>query len=106
MELDHRLAKILSSLPQDSTVLAYTGTHGGAFQFAGFPLRRTINEGNLYIWDASLAHPAMDVDFVIAAEDDPVGSSLRNHPAGLTKIASVHLAGQSEVTVYETSHSH
>ena len=105
MELDRRLATVLASLPQGSTVLAYTGAHAGAFQFAGFPLRRTINEGNLFIWDASLAHPASGVDYVIAAEGDPVAKSVMDHPTGLTKIASVQIGGQGQVMIYKTTRS-
>jgi len=104
MELDHRLASVLRSLPQDSTILAYTGAHGGAFQFAGVSLRRTINEGNLFIWDASLAHPAADVDYVIAADGDPVGNAVLSHPAGLTRIASVEVTGQPRTVIYKTMH--
>ena len=105
MELDRRLATVLASLPQGSTVLAYTGAHAGAFQFAGFPLRRTINEGNLFIWDASLAHPASGTDYVIAAEGDPVAKSVLDHPVGLTKIAFVQVGGQGQVMLYKTTRS-
>ena len=103
MELDRRLANALASLPPDSTILAYTGAHGGAFQFAGIPLRRTINEGIEFIWDASLAHPAAAADYVIAADDDPVARSILNHPTGLTPIASIQVAGQSRVVIHKTT---
>lgn len=103
MELDRRLANVLVSLPQDSTILAYTGAHGGAFQFAGFSLRRTINEGNLFIWDASLAHPEADVDYVIAADGDPVAASVWNHPPGLTQMEAVQVDGQSRIMIYKTN---
>ena len=103
MELDRRLAYVLESLPERSTILAYTGAHAGAFEFAGVPLRRTINEGNLFIWDAALAHPAMDVDYIIAAEGDPVAKSVAHNPANLTRIALIQVAGQGQVTVYKTT---
>jgi len=103
MELDHRLGNVLASLPPDSVLLAYTGAHAGAFQFAGFPLRRTINEGNLFIWDTSLAHPAADVDYVIAADGDPVAASVLNHPAGLTQVGAVQVVGQPRIVIYKTS---
>ena len=103
MELDRRLANVLTSLPEGSTILSYTGAHAGAFQFAGFPLRQTINEGNLFIWDASLAHPATDVDYVIATVGDPVANSVAHHRANLTEIASIQVAGQAQVSVYKTT---
>lgn len=104
MELDHRLADVLKSLPQNSTILAYTGAHGGAFQFAGFPLRRTINEGNLYIWDVALAQAVTAVDYVIAADGDPVANAVQSYSKGLTAVASVEVAGQPRTVVYKASH--
>jgi len=103
MELDRRLAYVLESLPERSTILAYTGAHAGAFEFAGVPLRRTIHEGNLFIWDAALAHPAMDVDYIVAAEGDPVAKSVAHNPANLTRIALIQVPGQGQVTVYKTT---
>jgi len=104
LELDRRLASLISALPQDTTVLAYTGAHGGAFQLAGIPLRRTINEGNLYIWDAALAQPATTVDYVIATDGDPVANAVRNYPKGLTAVASVEVPGQPRTVIYKSPH--
>jgi hypothetical protein len=104
LELDRRLASLISALPQDTTVLAYTGAHGGAFQLAGIPLRRTINEGNLYIWNAALAQPATTVDYVIATDGDPVANAVRNYPNGLTAVASVEVPGQPRTVIYKSPH--
>ena len=102
MTLDHRLADVLASLPEDSTVLAYTGAHAGAFEFAGFAWRRTINEGNRFIWDAALIDPASHVDYLVAADGDPVARSALGHPSALTPIASIEVTGQPRVVIYKT----
>lgn len=104
MRLDRRLADVLRSLPQNSTILAYTGAHGGAFQFAGLPLRRTINEGNLYIWDVALAQAATAVDYVIATDGDPVANAVQSYSKGLTAVASVEVAGQPRTVIYKAPH--
>ncbi|HEU4981881.1 MAG TPA: glycosyltransferase family 39 protein, partial [Acidobacteriaceae bacterium] len=41
-------ARGLQSLPSGSIILAYTSEHPGAYQRAGVPLKRTINESDYY----------------------------------------------------------
>jgi len=103
LELDRRLARVLLTLPPNSTVLAYTGAHGGAFQLAGISLRRTVNEGNLYIWDVGLAQAATAVDYVLATDGDPVANAVRNYSKGLVPVASVEVAGQPRTVIYQTT---
>jgi len=103
LELDHRLAAVLAALPTDSTILAYTGAHSGAFELAGVPLRRTINEGIFMIWNASLQHPASAADYVVASDDDPAAEAVAKHPSGLTCFARVHVGGQPEIVVYKSN---
>jgi uncharacterized protein YheU (UPF0270 family) len=102
LELDQKLAAVLSSLPDGSTVLAYTAAHSGAFEMAKFRLRQTINEGNFYIWDAALAHPETSVDYVIASEGDPVWESVSRR-LGLVPIVQLRVEGQPRIVVYRTS---
>jgi hypothetical protein len=102
MELDRRLASVLSSLPANATVLAYTGAHSGAFEFAAFPLRRTINEGNFVVWDSSLVHPASAADYVVASDGDPVGEAIVHHPERLQLITTVTVEGQPKTAVYRS----
>lgn len=101
LELDQKLAGVLSSLPPGSTVLAYTGAHAGAFELAGFPFRQTINEGNFYIWGAALEHPETSANYVIASETDPVWESVSRHP-GLAPIAQLRVEGQLTIVVYKS----
>lgn len=103
LDFDRRLAAVLASLPRNSTVLAYTGAHSGAFESANFPLRQTINEGNHFIWEASLSHPASAADYVVASDDDPVGDAVVKNPAGLDAIATVTVAGQPRTVIYRSA---
>ena len=105
LEVDRRMAAVLKSLPQGSTVLAYTGTHSGAFELADFPFRRTINEGNYVIWDSSLQHPAAAADYLIASDGDAVADAVAKHPVGLAQIAGVDVAGQPHTVIYESAHA-
>jgi hypothetical protein len=102
LDLDQKLAGVLASLPAQSTILAYAGSHSGAFEMAGLPFRRTINEGAYLVWEASLVHPARAVDYVVAAADDPLAAAILKHPEGLQPIVSLRVEGQPSVTVYKT----
>ncbi len=83
---DHQLGIQLQKLPAGASVLMYTASHAAALEFAGFPLRRTINETNNKFWRAALAAPAQSADYVVAFEtpDDPVWHSVRQHSDDLT----------------------
>jgi hypothetical protein len=102
MELDRRIAVVLASLPNQSIVLAYTGSHSGAFQLAAFPLRRTINEGNLFVWDLSLLSPALAADYLIASEGDEVTQAVAQHPTGLSVIATIEVKDQPRTVIYKS----
>jgi len=102
MELDRRIAVVLASLPAQSTVLAYTGSNSGAFELAAFPLRRAINEGNLFIWDVSMLSPALAADYVIATEGDQVSQAVAQHPAGLSVIATIEVKDQPRTVIYKS----
>lgn len=102
LDLDRRLSEVLRALPPQSTVLTYTGAHSGAFELAGFPLRRTINEGNLGVWDVSLANPASSAEYVVASDGDPVAEAVRTHPAALETISIIAIKGQPTTKVFKS----
>ena len=92
--LERELSDYVRALPPDSTMLMYLGDHVGAFQRAGIPLRRVINEGNHRtwrqpvdpegLWERALVNPAQYADFVIAFEGDAVSgwsAETGSHPA-------------------------
>ncbi|HEU5451824.1 MAG TPA: hypothetical protein VFU76_07565 [Terriglobales bacterium] len=100
--LEAALADRLLRLPPDGTLLMYTGEHGGALQRAGIPLRRTINESNYRIWQQALADPAGAAEYVVAADNDPVGVAVAAHSAGLQVAATIHTPEQPSVRVYRS----
>ncbi len=102
LQLDSQLAKVLSSLPLQSTILAYVGSHSGAFELAGVPFRRTINEGTFLVWDSSLRDPAA-ADCVVASDDDPVATAVAAHAQSLTPVAEIRVPGQPRTRVYRSS---
>src|SRR5262249_27008633 len=55
---EQSLAEALAAVPQQGMILMYTSEHPGALQWAGIPLKRTINEGDYYQWPGALEHPA------------------------------------------------
>jgi len=103
LQVDAQLAKALESLPAHATILAYVGSHSGAFEMAGVPFRRTINEGIYRVWDSSLQRPAAAADYVIASADDPVAAGVAAHPDSLTRIAEIDVPGQPRTTVYRSA---
>jgi hypothetical protein len=103
LDLDRQVAQLLSTLPQQSTVLAYTGAHSGSFEIAGFPLRRTINEGNLPSWRPSLASPARAADYVMASDGDPVADGIVKHPEYLVALRVFDIPGQPRTVIYKSS---
>lgn len=91
---EHAYARILDSLPPYGRILAYTSAHIGAFQMAGIPLRRTINEGDYYQWKAALQHPALAAPFIIATDGDPISKAIQKHPGGLISLDVICSTGQ------------
>ncbi|MGH9577842.1 MAG: hypothetical protein ACRD3R_10440, partial [Terriglobales bacterium] len=73
--LERKLAAELERLPTPSTLLMHLGSHGGALQRAGIPLRRVIHEGNYRLWEWALTSPAEAVDYMIALDGDQVAAA-------------------------------
>lgn len=95
-------ARALDQLPPRGTILVWTSDHPGAFERAGIPLRRTINETDYYRWIPALQHPAQSAAFVIAADHDAVAQAVAAHPQGLTLIDIVCSTGQPCVRFYRS----
>jgi hypothetical protein len=108
--MEKQLASFLQRLPPDSTFLMYLGDHVGAFQQAGIPLPRVINEGNHRpwkrpsdpegLWERALQHPAEYADFVIAFDSDVVASAVNQQE--LASVAILRTTGQPQATIYKT----
>ncbi len=108
--LERELADFLRVLPPDSTLLMYLGSHVGAVQQAGVPLRRVINEGNHRtwkqpvdqdgLWERALADPSRFAEFVIAFDGDAVSNGVRT--AELVPLAVIHSSDEPKATIYRT----
>jgi hypothetical protein len=66
----------------------------------GIPLRQTINEADLSIWDEALKAPAAHAYLVLAFDGDPVDLAVKAHPEGLTAVAHFTAPGQPSGTMY------
>lgn len=110
MVLEKEVARYLAALPPDSTLLMYLGSHVGALQQAGIPIRRVINEGNHRtwrrpadpegLWEQALANPRRFAEYVIAFDNDPVAQQANK--SGLAALAVLHVSGQPEAVIYRT----
>jgi hypothetical protein len=99
---DHQLGIQLQNLPPGVSVLMYTASHAAALEFAGFPLRRTINETNNKLWRAALAAPAQSADYVVAFEtpDDPVWRAVQLHADELKLLVILSAPNQPRALIY------
>ena len=107
-QLQGELARLLSELPPESTLLMYLGDHVGALERAGIPLKRTINEGNHRVWkqptdpeglwERTLANPSQYADYVLAFEGDPVWQAV--HDQHLRVLIEIHVTGQAPAILY------
>jgi len=96
-------ARALEQLPPRGEILVWTSDHIGAFQRAGIPLRRTINETDYYQWIPALQHPAQSAAFVIAADHDAVAQAVAAHPEALTLLDIVCSSGQPCIRFYRSN---
>ena len=101
--IEKQLAIEIEQLPPDSTILMYLGEHGGALQRIGFPLRRTINEGNYRYWQSALMDPARMADYVIATDGDPVAQAIKARPQGLQELTVVSALRQNPIRIYRST---
>jgi 4-amino-4-deoxy-L-arabinose transferase-like glycosyltransferase len=99
---ERALADALRRLPRSARILMYTGAHPGALQVADIPLRRVVNESNHPQWEQALHDPAAQVDYVVAADGDPVARSAARHRESLAPLAIVESSGQPRTTIYRT----
>ncbi|MCU1293854.1 MAG: hypothetical protein JWP08_2704 [Bryobacterales bacterium] len=97
------LGRQLLSLPKASSILMYNSDHVGALQYAGIPLRQTINEGDYDSFQAALAAPAEHAAYVVAIAGDPVSAAVAAHPEGLTELTILCATGQPCARIYQSN---
>jgi hypothetical protein len=98
-EIPPALRALLAERP-GAVVLMDTSVFPEIVALTGIPLRRTINESDLEIWDNALAAPADHAAIVLAFDGDAVDGAVKAHPAGLTAVRRFTLAGQPAGTIY------
>jgi hypothetical protein len=96
------LARQLLAFPKGSVILMYNSDHVGALQYAGIPLRQTINEGDYDSFQAALAAPAEHAAYVVAIAGDPVSTAVAAHPEGLTELTILCTSGQPCARIYQS----
>jgi hypothetical protein len=107
--LENQLEQWFTSFPADSMFLMYLGEHCGAFEEAGIPLRRVINEGNHRVWkepydpqglwERALADPAAYANYVVGFEGDPVWKAAKAHH--LTALVEIHTSGEPSAAIFQ-----
>ncbi len=100
---EQALATKLIVLPPQATLLMYTSAHIGALQQIGFPLRRTINEGDYDQWRQALEDPAAAADFIVAMDGDPVAEAVGKHPQDLELMFVICSTGQPCARLYRST---
>jgi 4-amino-4-deoxy-L-arabinose transferase-like glycosyltransferase len=83
-----------------ATVLMETSVDPEIVALTGIPLRQTINEADLAIWDTALKSPASHAALVLAFEGDAVDRAVQLHPENLTAVAHFAAKGQPSGTLY------
>ncbi len=99
---EHALAMKLAEIPPNETILMYTSAHVGALQQIGFPLKRTVNEGDYYQWTAALQNPAVAAPWVVAIDGDPVADAVKQHGADLDVLSVTCSSDQGCARIYHS----
>jgi len=83
-----------------ASVLMDTSTYPNLVAFTGIPLRQTINESDLYLYDAALKAPAAHAQFVLAFDGDAIDEAVHAHAEGLRAIQHFDAPKQRSGTLY------
>jgi hypothetical protein len=85
-----------------ATILMDTSVYPNLVAFTGIPLRQTINESDLWIFDEALKAPAAHAQFVLAFDGDAVDQAVKAHPEGLVPVRRFTAHGQASGTLYRS----
>lgn len=97
------LGRQLRTIPGGSTILMYNSDHVGALEYAGIPLRETLNEGDRDSFQAALAAPAEHASYIVAIAGDPVSAAVTAHPEGLTELTILCSSGEPCARIYQSN---
>lgn len=103
--MEDALADFLRRVPPSATLMMYQGTHVGALQRAGIPLRRVVSEIEHPEWDWALVDPAKHASFIVACTGDPVWTAVRQHRAELEQLLTITVPEQGRCSIYRPKQS-
>jgi hypothetical protein len=99
------LRSLLAARP-GAVILMNTSIDAEIVAETGIPLRQTINEGDLQIYEDALNAPAAHADFILAYEGDAieaaVRAAVRAHPQELRVLRRFTAPYQPSITLYAT----
>ncbi len=98
--MEEALADFLVRVPRNATLLMYEGSHVGALQRAGVPLKHVISEVSHPDWEWALLDPAHRADYIIAFQGDPVWAAAKEHRSELKEVEAITVPGQDRCTIY------
>jgi hypothetical protein len=83
-----------------AAILMETSVDPEIVALTGIPLRQTINEADLEIWDTALKAPVAHAAIVLAFDGDAVDRAVKAHPEGLRAVRRFTANGQPSGTLY------
>ncbi|MGB8260166.1 MAG: hypothetical protein WCE75_07435 [Terracidiphilus sp.] len=101
-EIPEALRQALAGRP-GATVLMNTSVFPEFVASTGIPLRQTINESDLKIWEHALDAPAQSAAVVLAFDGDDVDRAVKAHPEGLAVERRFTSATEPAGTLYLTA---
>jgi hypothetical protein len=96
------LRDVLEKRP-GATVLMNTSVFPEMVAATGIPLKQTINESDLEIWDRALTAPGASAQVVVAFDGDDVDRAVKAHPEGLELVYKFHSTTEPAGAVYLSS---
>ncbi len=100
-EIPAALRAALAGCP-NAAVLMNTSMYPEVVAFTGIPLRQTINESDLSLFDRAVQAPAAHAGLVLAFAGDPVAEAVKAHPEGLTPVARFSAKDQPAAALYRS----
>jgi hypothetical protein len=101
VEIPKAFRKELAVWP-NATILMDTSVYPNLVAYTGIPLRQTINESDLWIFDEALKAPAAHAQLVLAFDGDAVDQAVKAHPEGLVSVYRFTAYRQASGTLYRS----
>jgi hypothetical protein len=93
------LKALVASRPGEP-VLMETSVYPELVSRTGIPLRQTINESDLGLYQSALAAPAASAAIVVGFDGDEIDAAVKAHPEGLKAVGRFTARGQASGTIY------